>query len=222
VLLPSRWAASVAAYRVWVRVADVAADAARANRSTQGNLNVATRAAEEIRRTSRPTPKSSRRSPPTCRTPALTQAQQDRIVKNYVLQLKEFREITLFDEAGRPLATSACGKPRVTIPQKHQRHAERLRDAPLRVDEDAADDGLRHSPDEAQSPSGLPVRRVQPPKKCGDGGRIRIGTTAYAMVIAPDARSFATGIRTRSVDRPEDACRRTRWSRVRAGGSLKC
>ena len=46
----------------------------------------------------------------------LAQWQQDRILKNYVLQFREFREITLFDEAGDTIATSRVGTPRVAIP----------------------------------------------------------------------------------------------------------
>ena len=43
--------------------------------------------------------------------------QQDQILQNYVLQFREFREITLFDEAGALIASSRVGKPRITIPK---------------------------------------------------------------------------------------------------------
>ena len=43
------------------------------------------------------------------RRPTLAPWQQDRILKDYVLEFPEFREITIFDRAGRPLATSAIG-----------------------------------------------------------------------------------------------------------------
>ena len=47
--------------------------------------------------------------------------QQDRILKNYVLQFREFREITLFDEAGGVVATSRVGQPRVDDPDRRRR-----------------------------------------------------------------------------------------------------
>ena len=66
-----------------------------------GNQNVAARAAEEISRyisSQRRHPEGARRRPAGHRPGAW---QQDRIVKNYILQFREFREITLFDEARR-------------------------------------------------------------------------------------------------------------------------
>ena len=66
----------------------------------QGNLNVATRAAEEIRRYVVTNAELLKALSADLQDTGLTQAQQDRILKNYVLQVREFREITLFDQSG--------------------------------------------------------------------------------------------------------------------------
>lgn len=44
--------------------------------------------------------------------------QQDRIVKNYVLDFPEFREISLFDPDGQLVVTSRTGKAKVAVPKQ--------------------------------------------------------------------------------------------------------
>src|SRR5512144_2031860 len=102
----------------------------------QGNLNVATRAAEEIRRYVLTNADLLKALSADLQDTGLTQSQQDRILKNYVLQVREFREITLFDEAGQTVATSRVGKPRVTISSGHQLTVNGVMMSPIRVDED--------------------------------------------------------------------------------------
>ena len=93
----------------------------------QGNLNVATRAAEEIRRYVVTNADLLKVLSADLQDTGLTQTQQDRLLKNYVLQVREFREITLFDEAGNMIATSRVGKPRVEIPTARRADVERRR-----------------------------------------------------------------------------------------------
>src|SRR5262245_390256 len=62
----------------------------------QGNQNVAMRAAEEIRRYMTTNAELLRALAANLQDPSLTVTQQDRVLKNYVLQIREFREITLF------------------------------------------------------------------------------------------------------------------------------
>src|SRR5438045_234658 len=63
-----------------------------------GNLNVATRAAEEIRRYVFSNAEILKALSADLQNTGLEQWQQDRIVKNYVLQFREFRELTLLSE----------------------------------------------------------------------------------------------------------------------------
>src|SRR5919198_1103222 len=69
-----------------------------------GNLNVATRAAEEIRRYVSLNAEILTALAADLQNTGLEAWQQDRILKNYVLQFREFRELTLFDESGRTIA----------------------------------------------------------------------------------------------------------------------
>src|SRR5438093_11385704 len=102
----------------------------------QGNLNVATRAAEEIRRYVVTNGGLLKTLSADLQDTGLTQTQQDHILKNYVLQVREFREITLFDESGQMIATSRVGKPRVDIPKSGQSTVNGVMMSPIRVDED--------------------------------------------------------------------------------------
>src|ERR1700686_3000819 len=72
---------------------------------TAGNLNVATRASEEIRRYVTSNAEILKALAADLQNTGLTTSQQDRILKNYVLQFHEFRELTLFDAAGATIAT---------------------------------------------------------------------------------------------------------------------
>src|SRR5919205_3801978 len=64
-----------------------------------GNINVATRAATEIGRYIVTNAELLKALAADLQETGLQTWQQDRILKNYVLQFREFREITLFDES---------------------------------------------------------------------------------------------------------------------------
>src|SRR3954466_3871666 len=102
----------------------------------QGNQNVANRAAEEIRRYVTTNAELLKALAANLQDPSLTMAQQDRILKNYVLQIHEFRELSLFDETGAVLATSRIGKPRVEIPKNAPLLVDDVSMSDIRVDED--------------------------------------------------------------------------------------
>ena len=50
------------------------------------------------------------------RTAGLAPWQRSRILKDYVLDFPEFREISMFDDSGRPVATSRFTDPTVSVP----------------------------------------------------------------------------------------------------------
>src|ERR1051325_319038 len=102
----------------------------------QGNQNVATRAAEDIRRYVTTSAELLRALAANLQDTSLTIEQQDRILKNYVLQVREFREISLFDEKGGVIATSRVGRPRVEIPRNARPLADNVSMSGIRVDED--------------------------------------------------------------------------------------
>src|SRR6266567_935834 len=102
----------------------------------QGNEIVAKRAAEEIRRYVTTNAELLKALAANLQDTGLTTAQQDRILKNYVLDIREFREISLFDEEGRVVATSRIGKPRVDIPRNATPLVDRVSMTGIHVDED--------------------------------------------------------------------------------------
>src|SRR5262245_46336754 len=101
-----------------------------------GYQNVALRAAEEIRRYVVTNTELLKALSADLQDTGLQPWQQDRILKNYVLQFREFREITLFDESGRTIASSRVGPPRVAIPKDVKLSIDGVLMSPIRVDED--------------------------------------------------------------------------------------
>jgi signal transduction histidine kinase len=160
----------------------------------QGNQNVATRAAEEISRYVTTNAGLLKALSADLQDTELSQPQQDRILKNYVLQVREFREITLFDESGNTIATSRIGKPRVKIPTADQMIVNGVKMSPIRVDEDllpTATFALRLT--RLNQPSGWLVGEFSLEEMWRMVDRIRIGASGYAMVVAPDGELVAHG-----------------------------
>src|SRR5262249_43527452 len=101
-----------------------------------GHRNVAMRAAEEIRRYVVTNAALLKALAADLQDTGLDRRQQDQILKNYVLQFREFRELTLFDEQGGMIASSRVGKPRITIPKDASASIDGVVMSPMRVDED--------------------------------------------------------------------------------------
>src|SRR6266542_919888 len=101
-----------------------------------GNVNVATRAAEEIRRYVVSNAALLKALSADLQNTDLDRRQQDQILKNYILQFREFREITLFDETGAAVVSSRAGKPRVVIPKDAQLTIDGVKMSPIKVDDD--------------------------------------------------------------------------------------
>jgi len=120
--------------------------------------------------------------------------QQERILKDYVLQFREFREITLFDEAGKPVATSALGATRLTIPEEATKRTQAPYIAPVNVDDDLL-------------PTTTIAVRLPPPQRdaawvAGEISlealwkmvdTIRVGKSGYALIVGEDHRLIAHG-----------------------------
>src|SRR5688500_17370168 len=101
-----------------------------------GNQNVATRAAEEIRRYVFSNASILKALGADLQDTGLDQSQQTAIVRNYVLAFREFHEITVFDEAAQVVATSRVGAPRIAIPTNATTNLDGVAMSPIRVDED--------------------------------------------------------------------------------------
>jgi signal transduction histidine kinase len=160
----------------------------------QGNENVATRAAEEIRRYVTTNAELINALSADLQDTGLTQVQQDRILKNYVLQIREFRELSLFDESGGTIATSRIGKPRVTIPRGAPILVDKVSMSAIRVDEDLLPTTLfAIHMTRLGEPSGWLVGQFSLEEMWRTVDRIRIGAHGYALVLASSGELVAHG-----------------------------
>jgi signal transduction histidine kinase len=160
----------------------------------QGNLNVATRAAEEIRRYVATNADLLQALSADLQETGLTLTQQDRILKNYVLQVREFREITLFDQHGQMIVTSRVGKPRVAIPSGDEVELDGVRMSPIHVDEDLLPTTtFALALTRLTEPAGWLVGEFSLEEMWRMVDRIRIGESGYALVIAPNGELVAHG-----------------------------
>ena len=159
-----------------------------------GNQNVAVLAAEEIRRYVVMNAALLKALAADLQDTGLDRRQQDQILKNYVLQFREFRELTLFDEHGAMIASSRVGKPRITIPKDATMVIDGVVMSPIRVDQDLL----------PTSVFAIHLKRLNEPAGWLAGefsleemwrmvDQIRIGDHGYAMVIAPDGALVAHG-----------------------------
>src|SRR5262245_3321857 len=159
-----------------------------------GNQNVATRAAEEIRRYVVTNALLLKALAADLQDTGLDQRQQDQILKNYVLGFREFREITLFDESGAVVATSRVGKPKVKVPTGARLAIEGVSMSPIRVDQDLLPTSVFDIQlTRLNTPSGWLVGEFNLEEMWRMVDQIRIGDHGFALVVAPDGQLIAHG-----------------------------
>jgi signal transduction histidine kinase len=159
-----------------------------------GNLNVATRATEEIRRYVSTNVEILRSLAAHLKGTKLEAWQQDRILKAHVLDFREFKEITLFDAGGAVVGTSRIGRPRVEIPTSSAVTIDGIRMSPIRVDQDGLPTALFAIPlTRLQAPDGWLVAEFSLEEMWKMVDRIRLGEHGFALVVAPDGALLAHG-----------------------------
>jgi signal transduction histidine kinase len=159
-----------------------------------GNLNVAARAAEEIRRYISGHAEILKALAADLQDTNLEQWQQDRIVKNYVLEFQEYREITLFDENGVTVATSRVDQPRVGVPENVAATLDGVSMSPIRLDDEGLPTALfavqlRH----LNQPAGWLVGEINLEEMWRMVDEIRIGERGFALVVSPEDTLIAHG-----------------------------
>jgi signal transduction histidine kinase len=159
-----------------------------------GNLNVATRAAEEIRRYLTANTEILKAVAADLQNTDLAAWQQDRVLKNYVLQFREFREITLFNAAGEPVATSRVGHPHVAIPTNAPVTFDGVSMTRMHMDAE----GLPTTTFAVRllrldEPAGWLVGEFSLEEMWRMVDQIRIGEHGYALVVTRDGRLVAHG-----------------------------
>ncbi|HSC28144.1 MAG TPA: sensor histidine kinase [Vicinamibacterales bacterium] len=159
-----------------------------------GNLRVADEVAERIRQYIVNNERVLKSSGVELRTAGLEPWQQYRMVRDYVMDFPEFREVSVFTASGQLVATSRLGAPRLTIPQPGAPERDGVYIAPLRLDDD-----------------GLPTTTIA--VRVGSGARedywiagelaleelwrmvdsVRVGQEGYALLLGEDLQLIAHG-----------------------------
>jgi signal transduction histidine kinase len=159
-----------------------------------GNRGHATRAAEEIRRYVSGHAEILKALASQLQNTGLEQWQQETILRNYVLQFREFRELTLFDEQRRVVASSRVGALRVSVPDDTPIKFDRVVMAPLRVDDDLLPTSVFAVPlMRLNQPSGWLVGELNLEEMWRVVDGIRIGQHGFALIAAPDGALIAHG-----------------------------
>ncbi len=159
-----------------------------------GNQNVATRAAEEIRRYITTNAQLLKALAADLQETGLTPDQQQTILRNYVIRFREFHEITLFEESGAVVASSRIGPPKLQIPRDPALTLEGVAMSPIRVDDDllpTAEFGIHLT--RLTRPSGWLTGEFSLEEMWRTVDRIRIGEHGYAMVVARNGQLVAHG-----------------------------
>jgi len=158
------------------------------------NEGIAKRAAEEIRRYVSGHAEILKALASQLQNTGLEQWQQTTILRNYVLQFHEFRELTLFDENHRVVASSRVGAPRVSVPADAPVMFERVAMAPIRVDDDLLPTSVfAVTLTRLNQPSGWLVGELNLEEMWRVVDNIRIEERGFALIAAPDGALIAHG-----------------------------
>lgn len=168
----------------------------RGTRTTvvEGNLNVARRAAEQIELYVTSSVKILKGVAANLQHTGLDLWQQDRILKNFVLQYPEFTELALFDEAGSPVVSSRAGRPTVAIPDSDGYAIEGALVSRFSVDDDllpTAVVAVRLA--ELQGHGGWLVGRLNLEEMWRMVDRIRVGEQGVALLVGTRGQLLAHG-----------------------------
>ena len=120
--------------------------------------------------------------------------QQERILRNHVLDFPEFRHVSLFDAAGRLLATSRLVRSRIELPDPANIPESGVYIAPLRLDDDALPSttiAVRLGP--GGRSSGWLVAEISLEELWRMVDAIRVGTEGYALLVGADGSFIAHG-----------------------------
>jgi len=123
---------------------------------------------------------------------SLTPWEQERILKDYVIQFPEFREITVFDAAGKPLVTSALQKTRLVVPASAR--VDRPYTSPANVDDDLLPTAtIAVGIARPKHTVAWTVGEIALEELWRTVDRIRVGESGYALIIGEDFRLIAHG-----------------------------
>jgi signal transduction histidine kinase len=158
-----------------------------------GNLNVARQVTEQIDLYILGSVKILRAVAADLERTGLEPWQQDRILKNFVLEFREFKELTLIDENGRTLVSSRLGEPTATVPGSEGVDIEGVLMSRFFLDDDllpTADVAVRLDRGDGD---GWLVGRLSLEELWRMVDRIRVGTDGYALLVTNEGQLIAHG-----------------------------
>ena len=158
-----------------------------------GNMNVARRVGEQIQQYIVNNVRILNAMAADLQETRLAAWQQDRILKNYVLEFPEFRELTLLDDGGSVVVSSRLGKPSAEIPGSDSISMRRALISSFTVDDDLLPSAVVAVRLAEGSDSGWLVGRLSLEELWRMVDRIRVGETGYALVVIGDGRLIAHG-----------------------------
>jgi signal transduction histidine kinase len=161
---------------------------------TAGALSVAERAAEQIERYMQHNIDLLQALSADLHHTSLERWQQERILRNYVLTFPELREVTLFDAAGRPLATSRLSSPELTLTPTPPEPGAPPLVAPIEIDNDLLPKTvITARVDRAGRTVGYLVGELRLEELWRLVDRIRIGRQGFALIVDSQDRLLAHG-----------------------------
>jgi signal transduction histidine kinase len=159
----------------------------------QGNLNVARQVSEQIDLYVAGSVKILKAVAGDLQQTGLAPWQQDRILKNYVLEFPEYKELTLIDESGRPTISSRLGKPSVTVPGSESTKINGILMSRFSVDNDLLPTAVLAIPLNDSQSQGWLVGRLNLEELWRMVDRIRVGSQGYASVVTREGQLLAHG-----------------------------
>jgi signal transduction histidine kinase len=160
----------------------------------EGNLKVATQAAEQVSMYMRHNTRVLQSLGSELGSTGLTAWQQERILKDFVLQFPEFREITVFNTTGAALGTSAVRATRLHVPDAALRRPDQPYVAPLQDDDDILPTTTIAVPlPRGQQEAGWVVGEIALEELWRMVDRIRVGQKGFALLVGDDGRLIAHG-----------------------------
>jgi signal transduction histidine kinase len=157
-----------------------------------GNLNVARQVAEQIELYVSGSVNILKAVAADLQQTGLQQWQKDRILKNFVLQFPEFKELTLLDDNGAAIVSSRLGVPTVTVPGSEALAYEGVLLSRFSVDADllpTAIAAVRLN----DGNGGWLVGRLNLEELWRMVDRIRVGDRGFALVVTDDGQLLAHG-----------------------------
>ncbi len=159
----------------------------------QGNLDVARRVAEQIDLYITSSIKILNAVSADLQQTGLQRWQQDRILKNFVLQFPEFTELTILDENGKAIVSSRLGTSTVAVPGSDSVSVQGALLSRFSVDDDLLPTSVvALRLDDSQSKGWL-VGRLNLEELWRMVDRIRVGNQGYALVVTGEGQLLAHG-----------------------------